>query len=620
MAKGRRFSKGERIALYLVADGKSELSGEPLGEDWHADHIIPWSKGGLTEIANAQVLTAKENLSKGNRMKSYQELRTWQQRFVDAYGANESADFMLAALPGTGKTIAALYSARQFLRSPSRRLIVVVPSNNLREQWKEVARDEFNIKLQTLDFKGTFRTGLDGIVTTYAAVARSPLNFQALSNKHDCMVIFDEIHHCGEFASWGWGIQECFSRASRRLSMSGTPIRTDGQRIPFLTVQGNEYHVDFPYDYPSALRDKHIRRVTFSRYAGGVELLINGEYRELHTQQELNEIDRALLLRKLLWAEPYAKDLLVKANEHLTQMRKNRPNAGGLALCIDMAHAQRVCEWLRQITGEEPDIVVNDDDIANSSVKQYRDSSRRWIVAVRMVSEGVDIKRLMVLAYLTNITANLFFRQAVGRIVRHDGSKLDKHAYCVIPADPQLHKNAETIEKFQSQVIDEDEEEEERTDRGQADRSEGPTIITLDASDSEFVGITVAGESYDPTSSRSIIEAAELANITAAEAAIVFSFIQSQSSQIKEEPHTPSGTDEENETKKILKQCKALACSLAYKWGWANKEWSRAANSQGFAKVHTTYMSEVDNTSHNTMGLVQAKRKREWLAQKLKTV
>ena len=63
--KRRRFNKRERRAIFLAADGKSDLSDEPLPENWHADHKDPHSKGGVTDVINGQALTPKENLKKG---------------------------------------------------------------------------------------------------------------------------------------------------------------------------------------------------------------------------------------------------------------------------------------------------------------------------------------------------------------------------------------------------------------------------------------------------------------------------------------------------------------------------------------------------------------------------
>lgn len=47
-----------------------------------------------------------------------------------------------------------------------------------------------------------------------------------------------------------------------------------------------------------------------------------------------------------------------------------------------------------------------------------QDDAPRWIVAVNMISEGVDIPRLVLAAYATVKRTDLFFRQAVGWIVR----------------------------------------------------------------------------------------------------------------------------------------------------------------------------------------------------------
>ena len=63
----RTFSKKQKIALYLVADGKCEICGEELESDFEADHIKAWSKGGGTNVINGQALCKKCNRRKGDK-------------------------------------------------------------------------------------------------------------------------------------------------------------------------------------------------------------------------------------------------------------------------------------------------------------------------------------------------------------------------------------------------------------------------------------------------------------------------------------------------------------------------------------------------------------------------
>lgn len=47
---------------------KCKLISESTGIEHHVDHIIPISKGGLHHPSNLQILTAFENLSKGDKI------------------------------------------------------------------------------------------------------------------------------------------------------------------------------------------------------------------------------------------------------------------------------------------------------------------------------------------------------------------------------------------------------------------------------------------------------------------------------------------------------------------------------------------------------------------------
>jgi hypothetical protein len=91
-------------------------------------------------------------------------------------------------------------------------------------------------------------------------------------------------------------------------------------------------------------------------------------------------------------------------------------------------------------------VATSDDPAASSRIARFADSTAPWLVAVRMVSEGVDIPRLRLGVFATTTTTELFFRQAVGRFVRHTGGRSrDERAWLFIPDDARLRRWADTI-------------------------------------------------------------------------------------------------------------------------------------------------------------------------------
>jgi 5-methylcytosine-specific restriction endonuclease McrA len=61
----RRFSRSDRAALFVAAGGVCTRCGRPLDNSFHADHVKPWSEGGITDVLNGQALCATCNLRKG---------------------------------------------------------------------------------------------------------------------------------------------------------------------------------------------------------------------------------------------------------------------------------------------------------------------------------------------------------------------------------------------------------------------------------------------------------------------------------------------------------------------------------------------------------------------------
>ena len=444
----RTFSKNQRIAAELVEGRTGEM-----------DHITPYSKGGQTVIENSQILSPSMNKKKG----SFQFVpRKWQEEFIEQWGKRpEGCPFLLVAIPGSGKTMAALEAARQWMQAGAdRRVIVVVPSSNLRTQWsKEAAM--FGIELQTKEFGTNFKYGFQGGVTTYHTVANSPLLFRKLCSVAPTLVIFDEIHHCGDETHFGEGIKQAFELAKEKLSMSGTPWKTDGKPIPFIRYDGNGYALaDYRYDYPNALTDEVVRCLVFDHAKGLLTNDITGETLDLNG--DTSERDAAHRLKRLLEPEgEYVRKQIEDAHRKLVECRKTVPDAGCLAVCIDQFHAVKVARVIQDVTGCDPSVIVSDDEIENDTVESFRRSKKEWLISVKKVSEGTDIKRLQVLCYLTNVTSELFFRQVIGRVSRVRNIE-DYEGYVYIPADPRLIACAKNIENAQVLAIKEQAEKELR--------------------------------------------------------------------------------------------------------------------------------------------------------------
>ena len=139
--------------------------------------------------------------------------------------------------------------------------------------------------------------------------------------------------------------------------------------------------------------------------------------------------------------------MLQAGSEKLTELRLRMPNAGGLVIAHSIEMAEYMVELLERLEGERPMLVHSNMPNPNSKIKAFRNTNKRWLVSVAMVSEGVDIKRLRVLAYLPNALTELAFRQAVGRVVRTAGPDDDTRAYVVMPSFETFDRYARRVEE-----------------------------------------------------------------------------------------------------------------------------------------------------------------------------
>ena len=142
--------------------------------------------------------------------------------------------------------------------------------------------------------------------------------------------------------------------------------------------------------------------------------------------------------------------MLEWGSQKLTELRDRMPEAGGLVIAPSIEMAEYMVKVLEQLDGEQPFLVHSQMSNPESKIRAFRNTTKRWLVSVAMVSEGVDIRRLRVLVYLPNALTELAFRQAIGRVVRTCGPDDDTRAYVVMPSFETFEAYARRVEEEMS--------------------------------------------------------------------------------------------------------------------------------------------------------------------------
>jgi len=336
---------------------------------------------------------------------------------------------------------------------------VVTPTEHLKYQWARAAAG-FGIAIDPSYRNAQGRAGADfqGVAVTYAQVAAHPALHRQRTENRRTLVIFDEIHHAGDALSWGDATREAFEPARRRLALTGTPFRSDANPIPFVTYEpepdGSKRSAsDYVYGYGPALADGVVRPVIFLAYSGemhwrtraGDELTAT-----LGTPMTKDQVAQAWRTA-LDPAGEWISRVLEAADRRLTEVRRAMPDAGGLVIAGDHETARAYAGLLRRISGSRPVVVLSDDPTASRKISSFAQSDDRWMVAVRMVSEGVDVPRLAVGVYATSVSTPLFFAQAVGRFVR--ARQRGETASVFLPSVPVLLGFAAELEAERDHVV-----------------------------------------------------------------------------------------------------------------------------------------------------------------------
>lgn len=473
----RAFSKRQRRILCWMAGGRCACCGIRLAHDFHADHVRPFSRGGATVTNNGQALCRDCNLKKGNRML---KLRPWQQQALEKAlhwltVMREDRHFLINAAPGSGKTIGASVIAQALIEQGKiDRVVVIAPRAEVVNQWSEDFRRVTGRYMAKV-------TGRDGdiaameldVCATWAAVQGLQDAMQAVCRCGRVLVICDEHHHAAVEAAWGDGAESAFASARFVLVLTGTPIRSDGAQSVWMAYD-DAGAIDHPeggtytLTYGEAVDLGYCRPVTFHRHEGHFTVdLDQGEQVHVSSRQKATlskalarvpGLQRALDFYRLACtpqfeadgatplADGYQATMLEYASQKLTELRHRMADAGGLVIAPSIEMAEYMVKLIECVEGETPMLVHSQMPNPEAKIRAFRNTDKRWLVSVAMVSEGVDIRRLRLLVYLPHALTELAFRQAIGRVVRTAGPDDDTRAYVVMPCLDTLETYARRVE------------------------------------------------------------------------------------------------------------------------------------------------------------------------------
>jgi superfamily II DNA or RNA helicase len=356
-------------------------------------------------------------------------------------------------------------------------VIVIAPRREIVKQWAadfKVVTGRYMSKISGVTELEDF--GKD-VCATWAAVQGLQNAFSDLCNSKKTLVVCDEHHHAAVEAAWGDSANSAFANAKYVLILTGTPIRSDGNESIWLAYD-DKGKISHPTDgtytltYGEAVDLLYCRPVSFHRHEGRFSVSIDDQSVHVSSQRPAEisgGLSRIGALQKMLsfyrlactpqfeandsempLRGGYQWTMVEAGSEKLDDIRNRMPEAGGLVIAPNIEMAEYFVKVIEAIEGERPVIVHSEKSDSDERIAAFKNSTRRWIVSVAMISEGVDIPRLRILLYLPNSQTELSFRQAIGRVVRTNGYDDDTRAYVVMPSWEIFDQYARRIEREMS--------------------------------------------------------------------------------------------------------------------------------------------------------------------------
>ncbi|ADJ15877.1 DEAD/DEAH box helicase [Halalkalicoccus jeotgali] len=346
------------------------------------------------------------------------ELRSYQQAALDAWDDNGNRG-VLELPTGSGKTVIAM-KAIETLACPT---LIVVPTIDLLNQWREELRAEFDIPV------GQFGGGVQSMeAITVSTYDSAYLKADSVGDVFS-LVVFDEVHHLG-----GEGYREIarLLAAPARLGLTATFERPDGAHELIEDLVGPVVYRTSaeelagehlaPYDVKrievsltEREREEYERnQETFVSYLreSGIEMRRGSDYQELVKRSGSDPRAREALL-----AKQHAREIVSNAERKVEQLGAILERHHGERIIVFTAHNDLVYRLSERFlipaithrTGTKERREVLD---------RFREGTYSRVVASNVLDEGVDVPDASVAVVLSGSGSEREFTQRLGRILR----------------------------------------------------------------------------------------------------------------------------------------------------------------------------------------------------------
>lgn len=451
-------SKKLRWLLWQAADGKCQMCGCELPDDWHADHVVPWRISKTTNVHDMQALCPACNLQKGGKMAF--QLRPFQEQFASVCQDDEQR-ISVFVTPGGGKSLLPALAAKEWIGNAVDKICWVVPRLSLAEQGEqdfcnsgEWLGHRFRIR-KSKNEKDPSR-GNEGYVTTYQSVARFPELHEDEFRRYRYALILDESHHVIEGNEWHRAVQPLVRLSNRCVLMSGSWATGNGKPMAFVEYRkaqdGRSYPVeaDIKYSRRQAIRDGAIQELEFHHSdARASWLTANGDKEEAEsfaTATNSNE-----MLSVALETE-YAQSLLNQGMVGLLEHKEQFRRARALVVSPSQGAAKAYLEFLKtQYPALQCKIAISDEDKSPLAIRQFKRGEVDVLVTVAMAYEGLNVPDATHLICMTRVRSQPWIEQMCARVVRCSPGK--ERGFVYVPDDPAMNAIIDAMRDEQLQGI-----------------------------------------------------------------------------------------------------------------------------------------------------------------------